>query len=254
MTSPNRCLQVVKSYLSHLESDFESIESDFGCVIVTPFVRPDGESIEIAVEPLHSEAVRLTDMGDTLGYLFVNGMTLTRVLMENARQISQPYGVSLDGSAFVIHPETQSDFGDALHRIIQTVLSTTEMIQKRQPSPDSHFESAVESLFVTTHNQYDVNYQVQGQREPHMVRFHIDSGKRLLVQPLSLASETRAHERAEQWAYRFGDIQAQDDTWQIFALLDDRDDSTQVWTPRSMTPITEYQLLWSQRQRLQEIL
>ena len=254
MTSPDTCLQVVNSYLSHLESDFESIESDFGCVIVTPFARPDGEFIEIAVEPLPSEGVRLTDMGDTLGYLFVNGMTLTRSLVENARQISQPYGVSLDGSAFIIQPETQSGFGDALHRMIQTILSTTEIIQKRQPSADSHFESAVESLFVTTHNQYDVNYQVQGRREPHTVRFHVDSGKKLLVQPFSLGSETRAHERAEQWAYRFGDIRTQDDTWRIFALLDDRDDRAQVWTTSALTPIQEYHLLWSQRQELQAIL
>ena len=253
MTSPDVCAQVVQSYLTHLESDFKSIESDFGCVIVTPFTRPDGEYIEIAIEPLPHDRVRLTDMGDTLGYLYVNGMTLSPSLVDSVRHISQPYRVTLDGSAFVVQAERHREFGDAMHRMIQTILSATEMIQKRRPTADAHFDSAVESLFAT-HNTYDTNYEVNGQREPHTVRFHVDSGRKLLIQPLSPGNENLALAWAERWAYRFGDIRAHDDSWRMFAILDDREDRAGVWTPRNLTPIEEYQVLWSRREQLQALL
>lgn len=249
VTNPNTCAEVVHGYLEYLSSEFTAVETDHGCVITTPFTRPDGEFVEIAVEPLPSARVKLTDMGDTLGYLYVNGLTLSRNLLDNVRKISRPLGISVEGSALVVRPGDVTAFGSAFHQLLQSVLSVTEMIQKRRPTNNVRFDSEVETMLIASGNTYDTDFRVSGSRSPHIVRFHIDGGRNYLIQPIAPASEAAALSWSERWAYRFRDIIDHDDKWQCFALLDDRGSRAGVWTERTLAPINEYKMLWSEKDR-----
>ena len=74
----DRCEEVIGAYLTGLQGDFECSHSAEGWFLTTPFVRPDGEGIEIELQPLPDGDINIADMGDTLGYLYVNGMTLSQ--------------------------------------------------------------------------------------------------------------------------------------------------------------------------------
>ena len=249
----NTCATAIEAYLDQLSSGFEASPSSHGCFILTPFLRPDGEPIELELWTRYNQDVSINDMGDSLGYLYVNGLTLSRSIMESVRHITSRFGVTLDRNVLEIQ-SNEVAVGDAIHRLIQATLSVSNLIQKRRSMFRVKFEEEVESLIIYSGVTYDVGYGVRGRRERHTMRFHVDTGRNLLIQPVSAAQQNAAHSWAERLAYRFADIRQESDRWRIAAVLDDRGRRESAWTGHALTPIKEYAILWSQKEQLEELL
>lgn len=258
MPTKSYCERVVEEYLSELGSGFGTYAHSErgGCVIVTPFVRPDGEAIEIALTQLSENRIVLSDMGDTLGYLFVNGLTLSRSLTDTVRRLTRRFNITLQHQELLIEPLESRQLGDSLHSLIQGVLQISDLIHKRRPANRLRFDDEVEKVIISKGAVYDSDYEVQGRREKYRVRFHINAGRHLLVQPLSAASESGAYQWAERWAWRFTEISRQDPSWRFITPLDDRGERRQFWTSRVLTPLTDSAevILWSDNSRLADLL
>ena len=249
----NTCTRAIEAYLDQLSSGFEASPSNHGCFILTPFLRPDGEPIELELWTPYNRDVSINDMGDSLGYLYVNGLTLSRSIMESVRHITSRFGVTLDRNVLEIR-SNEVAVGDAIHRLIQATLAVSNLIQKRRSMFRVKFEEEVESLIIYSGVTYDVGYGVRGRRERHTMRFHVDTGRNLLIQPVSAAQQNAAHSWAERLAYRFADIRQESDRWRIAAVLDDRGRRESAWTGHALTPIKEHAILWSQKEQLEELL
>ena len=252
MTTVIRCDEVIAKYLEHLSGDFDFSETNQGCFLVTPFVRPDGEAIELELELTDAGKARITDMGETIGYLYVNGLTLSRSLLVTARNISKPFGVSIERNSLVINADL-AELGEALHQIIQSSLSITDLIYRRRPNNRVRFDDEVESFIISQGTTYDADYETSGRLEKHRFKFHVNTGRNLLIQPLTAASESAAHTWSERWAYRFQDVLSEDASWDPIAILDDRSPQN-VWTPHAVAPIQEFAVRWSVRENLAERL
>ena len=258
MTNTSACIGVVNKYLERLSSDFNATPSDNGCFLLTPFSRPDGEGIELELETLPDGSIRLSDMGDTAGYLFVNGLTMGKAMMERAKFISRCYGVSFEGGPLTIETQPESA-GDALHELIQAVLAVTDLIQMRRSTKPriAPFDYIVESLIKHNAADYDSAYQVSGKRETHTFKFHVNSGRNLLIQPITAPNAGDAHALAERWAYRFYDVIQANAGWRPLAVLDNRAEYVServIWTPRAVAPISEYAIPWDERDKLAALL
>lgn len=246
---PLDCSEIVSTYIANLEANFSVEAHPSGCVIVTPFLRPDGDCIEILIEERIDGDLLLTDMGDTLGYLHVNGMLLSRRLMDDARRISHRFGASINVNEIVLQTEV-SGINASLHDLVQASINIAALVEKRRPYANLRFEEEVEAVIIAQGRRYDLQYEVPGTREPHTVRFHIDSGLNMLVQPFSQASEAPARSLAERWNYRFNDILGANPSWTIFALLDDRGERETIWgNPYVTRPLEGVVTIvrWSQR-------
>ena len=254
MTNTDLCANVISKYTEGLAVDFEATPSDDGCFLLTPFYRPDGEGIELEVEILPGGNIKISDMGDTLGYLFVNGLTLSRTLIGRAKSISMGYGVSLQRDSLIIETEP-ANVGIALHELIQAALAVTDLIQMRRSTNTRkvRFDNEVESFIIYSGVIYDADYKVKGQREKHEFRFHVNSGQNLLIQPITASTESAAHTWAERWEYRFLDVMQSEDTWNIVAVLDDRS-AQDIWTPYALAPIQKHAIPWAEKDRLAERL
>ncbi len=266
MANTDICASVVSRYIQRLQADFEATKSDNGCYLLTPFERPDGEGIELKLESLPNGNIRISDMGDTISYLFVNGLPLGKPVMDKVKYIAAKHGVSFEHSAIKaeIPPESA---GDALHELIQAVLAATDLIQTRRSKPPRRvkLDIHVESLIRRSGATYETNYKVPGAHEKHEFRFHINSGRNLLLQPLAARRASKAHNLAERWAYRFTDVIRSDDRWHPIAILDDRtprvnadtmpkSNAQLIWTPDAIAPIQEYAIPWSDKPKLAELL
>lgn len=256
MISSGLCQQIVSSYLNELQEEFEVSDSRAGCYIVTPFTRPDGEYIEVEVTTEPDGQIRITDMGDTLGYLYVNGLRLSRNTLDNTRDICKQFDVSLVRSELVTTPHTERDFGEIFHGFLQAILSVTNIIQKRRPNPRIQFDDEVESLIIYSGVTYDVGYPVRGMRASHTVKFHVNSARNILIQPIAASTESTAFSWAERWAYRISDIRQHQNgsDWRFVAVLDDRSQRREIWNNRTLAPIQEYAILWEERERLSDLL
>ena len=247
------CEEMVTKYLGLLQGEFAVTPTEEGCFLSTPFIRPDGQGIEFEVRAISGGCISVSDMGDTLGYLYVNGLTLSRKLISDVRDISKNHGVSLVHNELSIRMDADS-IGSGLHELIQATMSVTSLIHKRRSGSRVQFNDEVESLIIDSGVTYDVGYRVQGQRESHTIKFHVNSGKNLLVHPLSASKEPGARSWAERLSYRFSDIQKESSQWRPIAVLDDREERAEAWTAHALTPVKEYAVKWSEREGLQSML
>lgn len=249
---------VAEQYLRWLSSEIETHPLDEGYIVSIPFERPDGECIGLEINSLPGGNIRITDMGDTLGYLFVNGLTLSDKMIDRAKHISKRYGVSLEDGPLAIEAEPESA-GEAFHRIVQATIAVTDLIQMRRSTQPRlvRFDDDVETIIKYSGAIYRTNYKISGRLEYHTFKFHVNSGRSLLIQPITAASEDAAHALAERWAYRFHDVIQSNEIWQPQAVLDNRAEYAServIWTPRAIAPISEYAITWAERDKLAALL
>lgn len=237
MQDLSRCDKLVEGYLSVLREGFQVASANDRCLIVTPFIRPDGGMIEIEAQILSDGHLRVSDLGESIAYLYVNGLTVTRTTLDEIRKLCGRRGVALDNYELTVEVENESLQGARLHSLMQVILVVTDMIQKRRPYQRLRFDEVVETFLVGHRAVYDSDFRVRGEDSEHRIRFHVDSSRRALIQPLSPNTETAAFSWAERWAYRFDDIKRLDPSWRPFAVLDDRGARASVWTSRCLVPL-----------------
>ena len=293
MTNINVGTNIIENYIERQSTEFNAVPSDNGFFLLTPFYRPDGEGIELEIETLPGGHMRLTDMGDTMGYLFINGLTMNRAKLERARSICRPYGVLLEHNVLSVDSEPELA-GEALHGLIQAALAVTDLIHTDRPASPNRvrFANAVESFIIRSGATYDADYEVRGQRRRHKFGFHVNTGRNLLVpfpsvfdnisaafhtgfplsrerriifdachlqvetvlvQPITASTEAVALKRAEQWEIRFMDVTKANETWFPVAVLDDRGKRS-VWTPDAIAPIRQHAIVWAEKDRLAALL
>lgn len=253
---PQSCEVVLNSYLGSLLNDFSLVPRGHDrCTVVTPFTRPDGEAIEIEVGTQPDGTLRLSDSGDSIAFLYVNGLTLSQNMIENARRLCRRHQVELSRYELAVQTDPL-DSGEKLHGLIQAILRVSEMIQRRRPSERLQFTDVVETFLVANRAVYDPQYEVQGVVARYTIRFHVDSGRRMLIQPLSATNEGVAYSWAERWAFRFSDIRDRDPDWNVVAVLDDRGERANVWSPRVLPPLRSQAkvILWKESEALAEVL
>ena len=258
MTSADFCSEVVNGYIQTLSDGLKVMPSDTGCFLVTPFIKPDGEGIELELEVLSNGDILINDMGDTFGYLFVNGLTLSKSVMDKARFISKCHGVFIQSEILSIETDAENA-GKALHELIQTVFAVTDLIQLRRSTSTQRmkFDNQVRELITRNAADYVADYQVEGVRENHKFRFYVNSSRNLLIQPITASKESVAHSLAERWAYRFNDVLRENRNYSAIAVLDngiDNSNERRIWTPSALAPIEEYAIPWTEKDRLTERL
>lgn len=257
MMSSSYCTEIVRNYAAAI-SDQISVESNrHGCVILTPFLLPDGDFIEVAAESGVDGVVRLTDMGETIAFLHSSGLSISRRVLNDIRRVSHRYGVDLSINELVIGAQTSSDI-NPLHALLQAALGVAALIEKRRPYVRGRFDEEVEAAIIVQGRPYDNDYTVLGEKDRHTVRFHINGGLPVLAQPFSQTNEQAARALFERWFYRFHDILQRQSTWLCYALLDDRGERKLVWTPHVQVPLRDVKNLhivpWSEKQQFLEVL
>ena len=252
-----RCGTVLESYITTLHDGFEAVDvAKDRCLLVTPFRRPDGEMIQVEVQALADGGLRLSDAGDSIAYLHVNGLSVTRGVRDDAKKLARRFGVSLDMYELAVEVGDGTELGEVMHGMIQASIAVTDMIQKRRPYTRLRFADEVEAYLVGRRAVYDNEFRVRGAVQDHVIRFHADSGKRVLIQPLSPAHEPSAFSWAERWGWRFGDIMRGDSGWRPFAVLDDRGERASIWSERTLVPLRQDAtvVFWSDTAPLSEVL
>lgn len=121
---------VVEEYLKSMGENLFVVASANGCRLYTPFIRPDGEAIGMEINLLPSGDFRLSDMGDTVGYLYVNGLATDLAVPDYAHSIAKRYGASFLENDLVID-STAKELGNCVHNLIQSAVAITSFAQGR---------------------------------------------------------------------------------------------------------------------------
>ena len=122
--------KAIGEYLKCLSNSFDLAPPENGCYMLTPFIRPDGEAIGLEITLLPNEDIRVSDLGDTLGYLYVNGLTPDLTAPSYAHSIAAAFGAAFGDSGMTIDSRP-ADLGGSVHNLIQSILAVTSFAQGR---------------------------------------------------------------------------------------------------------------------------
>jgi len=252
------CSQALKAFLQSLRESFDILPSEEGCVIVTPFLRSDNECVEIELIPQPNGGVKITDNCETIDYLFVNGLNISRSkeLQRQIRRITKRFGVDLSGDEFV-RLVNFGELGDAIHSFLGAVQEASYLIYRKVRRPPVTFDEQVEKFLIANDVAYDTEFKLQGKTREHIFRFYINERHQMLAEPLTATSYHAALVKAERLAYRWIDIR---DLWPVHqkvAVIDDLDKRSEFWVGNPLNILLEYSnhvIRWSQNEELMMVL
>ncbi len=218
------CDATVDQFLENIKMEFETKHLGEGCSIVTPFYYPDFAAIELHIHQV-GDGIMISDGGETLNMLFLNGLSVekNKTLYREAKRVVSSHGVELRHSEIYIITD-EKNLGRASQSILAAIQAVAYFIYKRRNIEHATFDDEVEKLFISNEVKYDYNYQIHGKANSHKIKFHVNSGKNLLVEPVSAATVQGARNKAKLVAFKWIDIRAVSPAMRFISVIDDRED------------------------------
>src|SRR4030043_292488 len=72
-----QCNEVIEKYINGLKEGFKCIDSEKRLRIITPYIYPDNDFIEIFVEELANGFIKITDLGESYRHLHTQGFDIS---------------------------------------------------------------------------------------------------------------------------------------------------------------------------------
>lgn len=248
------CQDIVSSFLRTLESGFKILDNNGSCSIVTPFLDPSGDHIEINAKITNNKLI-LSDSGETLDYLFINGLELTDTRKRFLSYIINNNNAFIkNDSEICVIVKQPSDIGYSLRQLIRTINSIKHLTYTSRPSGIRTFNEEVSSLFLKHQISFQSLYVIQGKTKEHKVDFFVPSINPLAIKTLSTEQPNYAKRIAAEVAFSFIDSKRNEVNALFVSLVDDR---TNVWTGETdeiLSFYSDHYIRWSQKEALLELV
>jgi hypothetical protein len=249
----NLCKVVRNAYISFLGDQFECrVQSSSGLIVHTPFVTPDNDPIDIAVEELPDGTYRLSDRRSAFEYLFLFGMEITeserRQMLVN--EIATSYEVDVEARELAVKVSS-SDLGAGLHRLLCAEQRILDIVITAVPGPlEKSFKIEVGEYLAQQSVTVYSSPIFQGHLLRHKVDYMIPNGVPKLLDTHSAKSRSAAEDEAMLSVYKWSDLKRTGSPYFTVCVLDD---SHPVW--ESATTVlregqTDRIYQWSDRDKL----
>lgn len=252
------CEQAISSYIEAFRASFEATPTDRGCVLVTPFLRSDNEYIELELVAQPEGKILITDNSDTIGYLFVHGLNVSRSreLGRLLTQIASRFSIQIENEE-IFKLTDFSSLGESMCSMLSAIQDVSYLIYKKVRRGPVSFYEEIEKFLISHEVRYDPQFPVQGKSYIHNFRFHLNDRKHILVEPLTATSPHAALVRAERLALWWIDIRDLQPQYRKIAVLDDIGKREQLWYGRPSSVLQQYSdavVLWSKKEWLVETI
>lgn len=214
------------------------------CLVATlPILKPNGDAIEIGIEPSGSGLWKVSDLGETYAALYLAGVELNDeyVRAEEFRQIVDAYRLVDDQRELFI--EVPSDelverMFELVHSV-QSILALQFTVKPKQPNRD--FASVVAKFLSEHHAIYEIPPgPIDGKSGKWKFNFILNHvRKETLVRAVSATSKMQALRAAEQSVFEIRDVQAVRDAGAV-VIADDEGSRRSFWNPQVLRIFGEY--------------
>lgn len=249
----NYCNDLITKYITELKAGFQIVDTDTHCIIITPFLDPSGDHIEIKAM-MDGKRLILSDNGDTFDYLFINGLDLT----DNRKRLitfslNNNNAFLIDNSEISVKVKDTDDIGSAIHRLIRAINSIQHLTYTSRPTGIRTFNEEVSSFFVQHDVSFHSLYILPGKSKEHKFDFYIPEKANeiaIAIKTLSTEQPGYAKRLAAEAAFTFVDIQRKNIKVRSVSLVDDRND---VWIGEAVEILrnySEYYIVWSKNEDL----
>jgi len=173
------CKELIERYLSTLKEGFKCISTDKRLRVITPYLYPDNDLIEIYIEELTRERVKVTDLGETLRHLHSEGFDVysspkRRFLAET---IANRVGVEMIKGQLSKLGEAKS-VGEIVFDLIVAARGVADLIYTSKAYEPATFFDEVKSFLEENKFHLEVKTRLIGvSKKPYNPDFKIINGK-----------------------------------------------------------------------------
>lgn len=220
----NTCLPLLASYLEAVATRYTIRGEDHaGCWLETPFYLPDNTRLGVYLKPLPGGRVEISDYGETMGNLYLSGVTLES---EDRRlvTIGQRFGVTTTGGEISLVTD-ENRLADAVNAVIHAMLDLSYLVYTRQIRAAPSFISEIDTWLTLAHRSYRHHYEVVGRSTTNTFDYYLPrQGRPVLMETISAIDVGRSLRRAKLTSFKvFDSLGAPDGgSFAYVCLLDDR--------------------------------
>ena len=205
------CEEITRQYLETLSNRFTCEPMDNHLRVITPYLYPNNDLIEVFVQERPSGKVRVTDLGETLRHLHSQGFDAAT---KSRRRDMVEIIASTTGVDLVLGQLTKTgpvdELGDILFDVIVAARGVSDLIYTSRAYEPATFVEEVSKFLLENGLKYDSPTNLTGQtRSVYTVQFMLHRGPTYL-EPLSprqtSRSKTRVNVVFRMWSDCNGDI------------------------------------------------
>jgi len=230
------CSELVDAAVAHLRLGFQTARENGVCRVLSPIVRRDGDPFEVFVHPA-GDTFEVTDEGDTLEFLQLSGIHTrkNRALDKLIAEVAKAHNVSLRRGAIVATGATTEQVGEAIVHVVAAMNDVSQFELTRRSIPPRTFDTLVEGELVGQNVPYENRVAYRGEIRERTFRFGINGAHRIVIEPFSVRSSTRAVELAAVLIVGVEDVWRREPQLAAVAVLDDR---TDVWSKAAVPDLS----------------
>lgn len=232
------CAAVVEKVLADLIQSISIHESGDRCVIVAPSVQPDLALVEFSVAASNG-GYRLSDDGETIGMLFVNGMTDSKALKKEMQRIARIHNVRFDGDELYVDAK-EGELSLAYQNMVNAIQAASFLTYKVAHRPSRKFEEEIEGLLIEHRIPYELDKAFQGFAKQHHVPFYVNGTRNAIIETVSATNVSAARGKADKIGFKWTDLQRGGVQGNYTVVLDDRQNrSESIWQDRDVVSVLE---------------
>jgi hypothetical protein len=248
------CKRAISEYTNTLKGHFECVQTEKGCLLITPFLRSDNEYIEIELSEQPDGNIILTDNAETIAFLNVHGLNVNR--SRDVRRalvtIKKRFNIEIENDEIYTLAQPDS-IGESIDFLLNAIQDASYLIYKKVRRGPVSFYDEVEKYLIQNEIRYDPQFPIQGKAAIHTFRFHLNDRRRMLVEPLTATSPPAALDRAERLAFRWVDISFAHPEYHKTAVIDNTGKRESIWEGKPINTLEKYSdtlVLWSKKDQL----
>jgi hypothetical protein len=250
------CEEIVQGYLAFLQNGINTKRDNEECLIITPFLNPYGDHIELRVR-YQNGVLFISDDGASFDHLFLSGIDL-----ENRSFIRKYYidtALNING-AFVMNGEIaisvkpEEDIGSAINRLIRAINAIQYLTYTIRGQATRTFKEEVASFMKEKGLKYTEDYIISGLSRDHRFDFYIPNKRLILIKALSTQNIGYARRLAMETAFAYIDVRQVNMNIFGISLLDDE---RTTWPDEILSILIHYSnkvIKWSHKEELLQVV
>lgn len=188
------CKNTVQSYLKQLEGNFRCSQEKEFIRIITPYLYPDHDLIEIFLKQVGDKVVRATDFGETLRKLESQGIDILNSTkrLYTAEKICSGIGVKIHRGCLEKEGETARS-GEIMFDLLAAIKAVADLVYTSKAYEPATFDKEVEKYLAKHQVRFEPNVEIKGMSgRDYRVGFRIPGPKTnaILVETLSPKQES----------------------------------------------------------------
>ena len=213
------CESIIRQYLDKLKADFACVRLNGKLKLITPYVYPDNDLVEIYVEQLPDGRVRVTDLGEASRHLHTQGFDVfaspkRKFLAETAA--TRVNALFQDGA--IVKEGSPNELGDLIFDIVAATRGIAGLIYTSRAYEPAPFVEEVAEFLRQQGLEFNRRVTVRGEsRREYRIPFLV---KNVYLLPLTGEFERSLKPRVDAAVRMWVDV---DHRSRKFSLLNDVD-------------------------------